>query len=197
MRFGISKRHGPHQLAQKATTSFFCPRKSASDTVRPSSVDAEKSGAGLYTSAGCVSSRSRVVSRTLARQVIRIVKAASSTTPSMAVGESRGLPDPWASLRAKVSIAVSPGPGSLDEGIPTALKMEVYTKSREERCVSLPHERHDPKSRAFAVFRIAGQFPAQNSLFICQTERQHRYHQREYRQGHVRPQRQRRGQHHD
>src|SRR5271165_5953360 len=48
MRSGISRRHGGHQVAQTLTTSVL-PRYEARETLRPSSVVREKSGAGLPT----------------------------------------------------------------------------------------------------------------------------------------------------
>src|SRR3974390_1832305 len=97
-------RHGPHQLAQNVTTTFFWPRKSERETVRPSRATAEKSGAGLSTNAGCSSWSFKVVSMTLARQVSRTVTTASTIIPRMARPERLGRLDTGTSLTAKESI---------------------------------------------------------------------------------------------
>src|SRR5271156_1231210 len=78
-RTGSSIRQGEHQLAQKLTTSFFLPWKSASETVRPSSAVSEKAGADLPVRCGDSESAWCPISRAFARQVMNTVKTASST----------------------------------------------------------------------------------------------------------------------
>src|ERR1035441_10805803 len=81
---GISIRHGPHQLAQKVTITAFLSRKSAIDTFRPSRAASVTCGAGLCRNSTVLPVRARLASSSLARQVMKIVKAASAINAAIA-----------------------------------------------------------------------------------------------------------------
>src|ERR1700691_554131 len=81
---GISRRPGPHHLSQKVTITAFFPRKSAMDTGRPSKPARVTCGAGLFRRSTVLPAREMPASSNLARQVMKIVKAASAINAAIA-----------------------------------------------------------------------------------------------------------------